>query len=198
MHTARLSIELQERIMDFGTVDPTDDPTVYPTLCAWSLTHSSLYPRSRVNLFYHVHISSESQFTRFTTVVAENPQLATSVVKVTLAPHPSSLLPFAIPMKWLKNMQHINIGIDWTKYPSWYALRMGCFEHVQCLQLADTSFRDPKGLVRLLQAFPELRTLRLTAVKFEKDASKWAQRDKHGCGKTVPRKLEVVCIIVRI
>ncbi|KAI0747941.1 hypothetical protein C8Q80DRAFT_704100 [Daedaleopsis nitida] len=179
----RLPMEVLEHIMDSGTQDPTLDLMVYPTLLAWSLTLRALVPRSRINLFKHVLIRTNRQAQSFETIIGAKPYLAAYVVEVTVTPLRPQVLSFALLLRALTGLKHVTFGLDWTRYPSWYAsgAHMTCFKAVRRLKLVGNTFNNVADLIRLVRAFPELETLVMVDVKLNVEPPKSPGRVRPLC-----------------
>lgn len=196
----RVPQEVLEHVIDSTAQDPALDPTVYGTLRALSLTSHGCVPRSRFNLFHHVVLRTGFQIAKFAESIADNTHLATMVVVVTIAPRPPGFISFSLPLRKLKGIKHVNIGVDWTKYPPLYAGRTLCFASVRHLQLAGTTFRDLADFVRVVRTFPDIRTLELACVAFEKGHIEGGRPEPPWdiLSRGVSRKLSRVHVTVRL
>ncbi|KAI0721590.1 hypothetical protein C8T65DRAFT_825680, partial [Cerioporus squamosus] len=173
----RVPVEVMEKVIDLGSLNPDEDAAVYPTLLAWSLTCRACTIRSCLNLYRHVIIRSPTQMTRFVDVLSERPHLARVVCEMTIALQTSPYTPFGMHLRRLTGLKSVTLGIDWFKYPPSYARNMSCFAGTKHLHLQGTTLRGLPDLRSLLRGFPMLRELVLDSIKFTDPRLKDASRD---------------------
>ncbi|KAH9913498.1 hypothetical protein B0H21DRAFT_893378 [Amylocystis lapponica] len=174
--TPRLPVEVCEKIVD--SLEPSNiygDLTYYRTLGSCALTCRALTPRSRVNLFRGIELTSRARFYSFAKLLTTSPDVAEYVTSVHVACDDLRLVTnfpivFAhkLPrLKWLVFYGDLERDQVLPAHPAFY-LAISTFSSVVKLSLYDLWFQTFQDFIDLVCSLPNLSNLDCTALKWKR------------------------------
>ncbi|KAK0234217.1 hypothetical protein IW262DRAFT_1506349 [Armillaria fumosa] len=125
-----------------------------------SLTCRAFYPRTRVYLFSHATLSTESSCIRLARLISLSPKLALlfKSLKINAASHDSiDYRPFSV-IKSLVNLKHLTLsGGDWSRIPDTVVTSLQSHSYRTFRICPSFKFRSIGEICLLLQSSPHLR-----------------------------------------